>query len=200
MSSHRSSSTLTHTRLGKLGQELLSEIVEKMTEGFHFFTFPSFNESLVCEKFRDVSGSSFLASVSQVSSTEREMQRRRILEHRRVINHHFGVLSMIYRKLSDRIPCKETSLKGLIPFIVSHIFYLCLILLKDGENVIEPQRTKQIEELRAERDRLRVIVQMKSEQMGEALRIMRLLLQDINIDSGCKVESRPKVGINPMKN
>ncbi|CAG5107098.1 Oidioi.mRNA.OKI2018_I69.chr1.g3145.t1.cds [Oikopleura dioica] len=173
MSSHRSGSTLTHTRLGKLGQELLSEIVEKMTE--------------VCEKFRDVSGSSFLASVSQVSSTEREMQRRRILEHRRVINHHFGVLSMIYRKLSDRIPCKETSLKGLIPLI-------------DGENVKEPQRTKQIEELRAERDRLRVIVQMKSEQMGEALRIMRLLLQDINIDSGCKVESRPKVGINPMKN
>lgn len=104
-------------------------------------------------------------------------------------------------KVERSYSMQRNQLEGTYPFYrKEQFFFLWLTLLKDGENVIEPQRTTQIEELRAERDRLRVIVQMKSEQMGEALRIMRLLLQDINMDSGCKVESRPKIGINPMKN
>jgi len=170
MSSQRPGSTLTHIRLGKYGLQLLSEIVEKMTE--------------VCEKFKNVSRTSAIASVTQTSATERELQRRKVLELRRVISHHFGVLSMIYRKFNDKISCKETSLIGLIPFM-------------DEGNQREPPRTKQIQDLQAERDHLRMISQMKSEQIREALQIMRLLLEEINVD--VKAEIHPKVAINPMQ-
>jgi hypothetical protein len=119
MSSQRPGSTLTHIRLGKYGLQLLSEIVEKMTEGFHKLYFLRTSSFLVCEKFKNVSRTSAIASVTQTSATERELQRRKVLELRRVISHHFGVLSMIYRKFNDKISCKETSLLGLIPFMVS---------------------------------------------------------------------------------
>jgi len=42
MSSQRPGSTLTHIRLGKYGLQLLSEIVEKMTEGFQYQLFQKY--------------------------------------------------------------------------------------------------------------------------------------------------------------
>ena len=118
MSSQRPGSTLTHIRLGKYGLQLLSEIVEKMTEGFSKYIFFWKQAILVCEKFKNVSRTSAIASVTQTSATEKELQRRKVLELRRVISHHFGVLLMIYRKFNDKISCKEASLIGLIPFMV----------------------------------------------------------------------------------
>ena len=68
---------------------------------------------------------------------------------------------------------------------------------KDGESQRELPKTKQIQDLQAERDHLHMISQMKSEQIREALQIMRLLLEEINMD--VKAEITPKNAINPMQ-
>ena len=116
------------------------KLLKKWLKVFHKLYFLRTSSCLVCEKFKNVSRTSAIASITQTSATERELQRRKVLELRRVISHHFGVLSMIYRKFNDKISCKETSLLGLIPFMVSFFNWTWIKNYKRMKGISESHR------------------------------------------------------------
>lgn len=55
-------------------------------------------------------------------------------------------------------------------------------LLQEKTKAIEEKESQEIIDLKAQRDQLLVINDQKNQQMLETMKIMRLILQDINMD------------------
>lgn len=96
-------------------------------------------------------------------------------------------MNVIHHRLQEQLQDDEDvpfDLKSLIPYVVRCVFVKKILekLLQEKTKAIEEKESQEIIDLKAQRDQLLVINDQKNQQMLETMKIMRLILQDINMD------------------
>ncbi|CAG5107102.1 Oidioi.mRNA.OKI2018_I69.chr1.g3147.t1.cds [Oikopleura dioica] len=148
------SSSITSIQLCQMATELISEIVSRTTE--------------LCTFFRTVQVPTGSKMAKHVSID----RRKRMVEGNKAIQNHFVTLNVIHHRLQEQLQDDEEipfDLKSLIPYV-------------ENAEVVEKNETQEILDLKAQRDQLLIINDQKNQQMLETMKIMRLILQDINMD------------------
>ena len=102
-------------------------------------------------------------------------------------NLNSSTLNVIHHRLQEQLQDDEDvpfDLKSLIPYVVRCVFVQKILekLLQEKTKAIEEKESQEIIDLKAQRDQLLVINDQKNQQMLETMKIMRLILQDINMD------------------
>ncbi|CBY30427.1 unnamed protein product [Oikopleura dioica] len=147
-------SSITSIQLCQMATELISEIVSRTTE--------------LCTFFRTVQVPTGSKMAKHVSID----RRKRMVEGNKAIQNHFVTLNVIHHRLQEQLQDDEEvpfDLKSLIPYV-------------EKTRAKEEKESQEILDLKAQRDQLLVINYQKNQQMLETMKIMRLILQDINMD------------------